>query len=76
MRDTEREAERHRQGEKQTLCGEPDAGLNPRTQDHTLSQRQTSTTEPPRHPLSGFTFNPVRDKDNSWKSEVELREEG
>ena len=31
MRDTERERQRHRQREKQAPCGEPDAGLNPRT---------------------------------------------
>ena len=30
MRDTEREAERHRQREKQAPCGNPDVGLNPR----------------------------------------------
>ena len=29
MRDTERQ--RHRQREKQALCGEPDVGLDPRT---------------------------------------------
>ena len=31
MRDTERERQRHRQREKQAPCGEPDAGLDPRT---------------------------------------------
>ena len=31
MRDTERERQRHRQREKQALCREPDAGLDPRT---------------------------------------------
>ena len=30
MRD-QRERQKHRQREKQTLCTEPDAGLNPRT---------------------------------------------
>ena len=34
MRDTDRQ--RHRQREKQTPCGELDAGLDPRTPDHTL----------------------------------------
>ena len=31
MRDTERERQRHRQREKQAPCGDPDAGLDPRT---------------------------------------------
>ena len=31
MGDTERERQRHRQREKQAPCGEPDAGLDPRT---------------------------------------------
>ena len=31
MRDTYRERQRHRQREKQALCREPDAGLNPET---------------------------------------------
>ena len=38
-----RKRQRHRQREKQAPCGEPDAGLNPRTagpQDHGLSRRQ------------------------------------
>ena len=30
MRDTERERQRHRQREKQTPCGEPDTGLDPK----------------------------------------------
>ena len=31
MRDRERKRQRHRQREKQAPCGEPDAGLDPRT---------------------------------------------
>ena len=31
MRDPERERQRHRQRGKQAPCGEPDAGLDPRT---------------------------------------------
>ena len=31
MRDKERERQRHRQREKQPPCGEPNAGLDPRT---------------------------------------------
>ena len=31
MRGTERERQRHRQREKQTPCGEPDTGRDPRT---------------------------------------------
>ena len=38
MRDTERQ--RPRQREKQAPCGEPNAGLDPRLQYHTLSQRK------------------------------------
>ena len=41
MRDTERERQRHRLREKQAPCKEPDMGLNPGSQDHTLGQRQT-----------------------------------
>ena len=43
MSDTERERarQRHRQREKQAPCGEPNVRLDPRTQDHALSQRQT-----------------------------------
>ena len=36
----ERERQRHRRREKQAPCEEPNAGLNPRPQDHALSQRQ------------------------------------
>ena len=32
MREREREAQRHRQREKQVLCREPDMGLDPGTQ--------------------------------------------
>ena len=40
MRDTHRDRQRHRQREKQAPCREPDAGLDPWTRDHDLSQRQ------------------------------------
>ena len=40
MREREREGQRHRQREEKAPRREPDAGLNPRTPDHTLSQRQ------------------------------------
>ena len=40
MRD--RESQRDRQRKKQAPCEESDAGLDPRTPDHDLSQRQTS----------------------------------
>ena len=36
-RHTERARQRHRQREKQAVCKEPDVGLDPRPQDHTLS---------------------------------------
>ena len=49
MRDTERERERQR--EKQAPCQELDVGLDPRTQEHTLDQKQVlNPAEPPRHP--------------------------
>ena len=35
-----RERQRHRQREKQAPCREPDVGLDPELQDHTLSRRQ------------------------------------
>ena len=31
MRDTERARQRHRQGEKQAPCRDPDVGLDPKT---------------------------------------------
>ena len=36
----ERERQRHRQREKQAPCREPDEGLDPGLQDHTLDQRE------------------------------------
>ena len=45
MRDTQREAETQVEGEAGSL---PNAGLNPRTRDHVLSQRQTLS--PLSHP--------------------------
>ena len=60
---TERERE-HKQGEQHIeeeggtgslLSREPSVGLNPRTQDHDLSQKQThETPEPPRCPGNGI----------------------
>ena len=41
MRDTEREVQKHWQREKQAPHKEPDVGLDPRPQDHALSQKQT-----------------------------------
>ena len=38
--ETHKERQRHRQREKQAPCKEPNAGLNPRPRDHSLSQRQ------------------------------------
>ena len=35
-RDKKNERQRHRQGEKQAPCREPDAGCDPRTQNHAL----------------------------------------
>ena len=42
MKDThrEREVQRHKQREKQAPHREPDVGLDPRPQDHSLGQRQ------------------------------------
>ena len=48
MRDKERQI--HRQREKQAPHREPSGGSILEPQDHTLSQRQRSTTEPPRRP--------------------------
>ena len=39
MKDTQRERQRQAR-EKQAPCREPDVGLGPGTQDHTLGQRQ------------------------------------
>ena len=51
--ETYRERQRHRQREKQAPHKEPDVGLNLRSRDHTLSQRQILTAEPPRCPGNG-----------------------
>ena len=40
IHERQREKQRHRQREKQAPCREPNVGLDPRSQDHTLSQRQ------------------------------------
>ena len=37
---TQRERQRHRQREKQAPHREPDVGLDPRSRDYALSQRQ------------------------------------
>ena len=37
---TQREGQRHRQREKQAPCREPDVGLDPGIEDHTLSRMQ------------------------------------
>ena len=52
MRDTEREAERHRQREKQAPCGEPNVRLNPRPRDHAESK---ADAQPLRHPCVPIT---------------------
>lgn len=45
--------QRHRHRVKQAPCGEPDARLNPRTQDQYLNQRRCLITELPRCPRMG-----------------------
>ena len=40
MTQRHKERQSHRQREKQAPCGEPKAGLDPRTRDHDLGQRQ------------------------------------
>ena len=52
--DTEREAQRHRQREKQAPCRDPDVGLNPGSQDQALGWRWRWTTEPPGPPRKLF----------------------
>ena len=44
---TERERERHRQREKQASCGEPNAGLDPRTLG---SHEPKADAQPLNHP--------------------------
>ena len=39
-RDREKERERHRQRKRQVPCREPNVGLDPGLQDHSLGQRQ------------------------------------
>ena len=48
MKDTHREAERHRQREKQAPCGEPDARLHPRTPRSQLEPK--TDAQPLSHP--------------------------
>ena len=52
MRDTDRERgrERHRQREKQAPCGEPDAGLDPRTPGSCPEPKAALTAGPPGRP--------------------------
>ena len=60
------ERQRHRQREKQVACGEPDAGLDPRTPESCpgLKADRCSTAEPPRHPphqsLLRYFYNALR----------------
>ena len=44
---TERERQRHRQREKQAPCGEPNAGLNPRTPGSQPEPK--ADVQPPSH---------------------------
>ena len=74
MRDTERnrERQRYRQRKKQTPCREPDVGLDPRLQDHALSQRQRhSTSEPPRRPRN-YSLNMFLNIFKHYKHKKEL----
>ena len=48
-RERERDAETQAEGEAGSLP-EPDAGLDPGTHDHALSQSQTLNAEPPGRP--------------------------
>ena len=48
MRDTERERQKHKQREKQALCGEPNVGLDPRTPGSPPEPK--ADTQPPIHP--------------------------
>ena len=51
MIDTKRERQRHRQREKQALHKKSDAGSDPGSGDHALSQKQMlKMLSPPRYP--------------------------
>ena len=52
MRDTERQ--RHRQGEKQASCGEPDAGLDPRTPGSCPEPK--ADDQPLSHPVAALNI--------------------
>ena len=52
-RHREREGQRHRKKENQAPCGELIRDSIPGPQDHDLSQRKCSTTEPHRYPRIG-----------------------
>ena len=50
MRDTQKERQRHRQGEKQTPYREPDVGLSLGTPGSYPEWKADTTAEPLRHP--------------------------
>ena len=51
IRDTQREAKRRRQREKQAPCRKPNVGLDPVTPGPPWGKGRRSTTEPPMRPL-------------------------
>ena len=55
MRDTQRERQRHRQREKQAPCGEPDAGLDPRTPES--GPEPKADAQPLSHPGTQLIIN-------------------
>ena len=52
----ERERQRHRQGEKQTPCREPDMGLFPDPRIMPWAKGRHSTAEPPRGPIPHLLY--------------------
>ena len=54
MRDKQRERQRHRQREKQAPHREPDVELDPGSQDHAMSWRQTLNHWTTRRPCPSF----------------------
>ena len=75
MRDTERERQRHRQGEKQAPCREPDMGLYPGIPGSCSEPK--ADTQPLSHPgIPRRTFFRLKAKGpkQSFKSMLENKE--
>ena len=70
-RDRERLGQRHRQGEKQALCGEPDVGLDPGTPGSCLEPK--ADAQPLSHPGVPGSSHFVFSSPYPWTFKPELK---